>query len=473
MSVMLSLLSYAKFVSLRTPSSIAGSMWWSLDRQTFFLKGRPIERSRFRTMAQGIVVEAAQVLWEQLLWVGEKEDKQESARLSAELAAIQDDVTIVRRGVSFLSPARLQEGEKWMLKRLASVPAARRLHKQRGSTVEREEESGEESGERDSRRSVQWRLQEVRRHLWHMERFLELLCLAVHIAGGQPARGPELLSVRWRNGVLQDRNLYVIDGQVALVTRYHKTQFQWDKPKVIVRFLPKAIGKLTAAYLLYVRPLRALLQSALGKPLSASVTDYLWADERGPWETDRVTHTMTLESAKWLGTRLTVQEYRHTAVGIEREVVGERFAAGYRTQIARGGGMAEEGEGSSDENGEDPVELQNGRTTAIGTVAYAVRADLVQGLSTRSIGVFRTLSYTWHAFLSFAQAEREPPALLKATGQGIPIRASAPYTVTIKLHSFLLCYMHLRPPASIIVYHLLRENYIPFHFHLADIFQLT
>jgi hypothetical protein len=109
-----------------------------------------------------------------------------------------------------------------------------------------------------------------------------------------------------------------------------------------------------------------------------------------------------------------VQEYRHTAVGIGREVVGERFAAGYRTEIARGGGgAAEEGGGSSDEEGEDPVELQSGRTTAIGTVAYAVRADLVQGLSTRSIDVFRTLSYTWHAFLGFAQAEREPPALLK------------------------------------------------------------
>jgi hypothetical protein len=111
-----------------------------------------------------------------------------------------------------------------------------------------------------------------------------------------------------------------------------------------------------------------------------------------------------------------VHEYRHTAVSIGREVVGEHFAAGYRTEIARGdggGGAAEEGEGSSKEDGEDPLERQTGRATAIGTVAHAVRADLVQGLSTRSIDVFRTLSYTWHAFLGFAQAEKEPPALLK------------------------------------------------------------
>jgi hypothetical protein len=51
MSVMLSLLSYAKFVSLRMPDNIAGSMWWSLDRQTFFIKGHPVELARFRTMA--------------------------------------------------------------------------------------------------------------------------------------------------------------------------------------------------------------------------------------------------------------------------------------------------------------------------------------------------------------------------------------------------------------------------------------
>jgi hypothetical protein len=157
MSVMLSLLSYTKYISLSTPSSIAGSMWWLLDRQTFFIKGRPVELARFRSMAQGVVAEAAQVLWEQVLWV-QKEKKKENARLSAELAAIQDDVTIVRRGVSFLSPARLQEGEKWMLKRLASVLAARRLYKQQGSAVKREEAREGESGERDSRKPVQWRL---------------------------------------------------------------------------------------------------------------------------------------------------------------------------------------------------------------------------------------------------------------------------------------------------------------------------
>jgi len=66
----------------------------------------------------------------------------------------------------------------------------------------------------------------VRIHLQRIARFLELLCLAVHLTGGQPARGSELLSIRWRNGAYQDRNLYVINEQLAVVTRYHKLQSQ-------------------------------------------------------------------------------------------------------------------------------------------------------------------------------------------------------------------------------------------------------
>jgi hypothetical protein len=115
----------------------------------------------------------------------------------------------------------------------------------------------------------------VRRLLQYIQRFLELLSLAVHLASSQPARGPELISVGWRNGVLQDHNLYVIDGQGAVFSRYHETQSQWDKPKVVAHFLPDAGGQLVTAYLLYVRPLRVMLQTALGKPMSASVTKSL------------------------------------------------------------------------------------------------------------------------------------------------------------------------------------------------------
>jgi replicative superfamily II helicase len=50
-------------------------------------------------------------------------------------------------------------------------------------------------------------------------------------------------------------------------------------------------------------------------------------------------------------------------------------------------------------------------------VAYGVQADLVQGLSTRSIDVFRTLSHAWHAFLGFSALHTERPSKRKREQQ--------------------------------------------------------
>jgi hypothetical protein len=79
---------------------------------------------------------------------------------------------------------------------------------------------------------------------------------------------------------------------------------------------------------------------------------------------------MTQETVEQLGTRLTMQEYCYTAAGIGCEVVGKRFAAGYKKQLQ--GNYAADSGGSLDEDSEDPLELQNGRLTAVGIVAYTI-----------------------------------------------------------------------------------------------------
>jgi hypothetical protein len=113
---------------------------------------------------------------------------------------------------------------------------------------------------------------------------------------------------------------------------------------------------------------------------------------------------MTQKTAEQLGTRLTTQDYRHTAAGIGRKVVSKRFTAGYKKQLQSNYTEESRG-GSSDEDREDPLKLQNSRSTAVGMIAYAIQADLMQGLSMRSINVFRTLSYAWHTFLGLASVE--------------------------------------------------------------------
>ena len=131
-------------------------------------------------MAQGIVAEAERVFWEELLWIAKKED-----RLSVELATIQDDVTVAQRGVSFLPPSRLQAGRKWMLERLASVPAARKLYQPPQQQPQQPQQPQQQHASSVLQPgAVQWRARAVRQYVRRIDRFLELLCLAVHIVGG-------------------------------------------------------------------------------------------------------------------------------------------------------------------------------------------------------------------------------------------------------------------------------------------------
>jgi uncharacterized lipoprotein YddW (UPF0748 family) len=74
-----------------------------------------------------------------------------------------------------------------MLERLASVPAAQKLYQQPQPQQQQATLQAD---------TIQWRAQAVRQYIQRIDRFLKLLCLAVHIAGSQPARRPELLSVR-------------------------------------------------------------------------------------------------------------------------------------------------------------------------------------------------------------------------------------------------------------------------------------
>jgi len=81
------------------------------------------------------------------------------------------------------------------------------------------------------------------------ELFLDYLLVACHILGGQPPRGSELLRLRITQTAESDRNLFLLNGQVVMVLRYHKGQPKSGMKKIIPRFLPAQVGKLVLCYL--------------------------------------------------------------------------------------------------------------------------------------------------------------------------------------------------------------------------------
>ena len=117
-------------------------------------------------------------------------------------------------------------------------------------------------------RKEQVRKEEVEAYQQEIERFQELLLILMHISGGQAARAPKLLGIRWKNTEQGSvRNIFIEDGLVAFVTTYHKGYRSSNNIKIIHRYLPREIRELLVYYLWLVRPFHEKLQfQAYGKP---------------------------------------------------------------------------------------------------------------------------------------------------------------------------------------------------------------
>ena len=97
MSAMISLLAYSKHAAMNEGN--AGNTYWSADKKTFYLNGRPIVVERFRKMAQSMEAELVERFW-QLCWVDNVGD-----RFTIRLEQVTDDVTFTTRGKSFVTTA--------------------------------------------------------------------------------------------------------------------------------------------------------------------------------------------------------------------------------------------------------------------------------------------------------------------------------------------------------------------------------
>jgi hypothetical protein len=63
-------------------------------------------------------------------------------------------------------------------------------------------------------------------------RFRDLLSVLIILTCGQTGRGTEMLSLLYMNTTEADRNMYIEDGQLMLITEYHKSMALMDEHKV-------------------------------------------------------------------------------------------------------------------------------------------------------------------------------------------------------------------------------------------------
>ncbi|KAK6343770.1 hypothetical protein TWF730_011357 [Orbilia blumenaviensis] len=97
----------------------------------------------------------------------------------------------------------------------------------------------------------------------YLELHLELqlwFAVAVLLTSGAPPRGTEIITLLKENTATQRRNIFVVDGDVMILSAYNKTQGITGHASPIYRFLPKAIGEQLILYLFHVEPLADLFQ---------------------------------------------------------------------------------------------------------------------------------------------------------------------------------------------------------------------
>jgi hypothetical protein len=70
---------------------------------------------------------------------------------------------------------------------------------------------------------LQWKKKAVQAYFDKVDAFLERLLLLIHMTGGQPPRGTELIGLQHNNTTQgQHRGVFVKEGLISTVASYHK-----------------------------------------------------------------------------------------------------------------------------------------------------------------------------------------------------------------------------------------------------------
>jgi hypothetical protein len=83
-----------------------------------------------------------------------------------------------------------------------------------------------------------------------VDAFLKQLLLLVHMTGGQPPRGTELIRLQHSNSAYRQHcSVFVEEGLISTVTSYYKGYNIAGSTNIIYQYLPKEVSELLVYYL--------------------------------------------------------------------------------------------------------------------------------------------------------------------------------------------------------------------------------
>jgi hypothetical protein len=358
---------------IRDQITSLGYINWSDDGQRLSYKSLDLDMQALRWFMRD-QVELGQCLLEQLLLIqpGEARDR---VVPEINLRELRDDPTIKEAGWSFLKDERnnpLPDYQKWLLRRVCNI-----------SSVTRRFLTNDDNQQ-------QWETKAVESYLQLREAFLRQLLLLIHMTGGQPARGTELLTLQWRNTTNGlRRNIFVENGLVSFVTAYHKGYSVTGSTKIIHRYTPLEVSELIVYYLCFVQPFCDQIR-ILAYNIRPTETSLLWPKSNStgverPWTSDQLSQILKERFRQGLQTHADIMTWRHAAIAISRRHMCER---GFKRDY--GGKM-----------NENILDAQAGHTTAIAGQIYARSIHEAPGHVASAKAEYRDISRKWHACIGF------------------------------------------------------------------------
>ena len=304
---------------VRDNTTALGHIIWTDDGEHLSYKNFELSMTALRWFMRDQVELAQKQLHDLLLLPPDRDAESRADTVPpVRLRELKDDPTVNTPDWSFLLDKRNEDQlaghDRWLLRRIRDHGWLRKQFL-------------------DGPHSTTWKKKRVKSYLDAIQTFLQRLLLLVHMTGGQPARGTELLTLQWRNsqhGIR--RNIFLENGLVTFVTSYHKGYSITGSTKIIHRYLPPEVSELLVYYLWLVVPFVKQLECLTpGFEPTSTTSSLLWSrsitDKSGhrqdvPWPSKCLSDVLAKEFSQHLSTRASIIVWRHSAIAITRRHLG-------------------------------------------------------------------------------------------------------------------------------------------------------